>query len=446
MGAIRQGMAALREKVKHMHGEKREKRRFLMLQGPVGPFFRRFARKLLREGHDVACASFNFGDKMFNREGETLVFRRTFSEWEPWLLSLHADRQFTDVIMYNDCRPYHAAAMAALKPLGVTFHLFEEGYFRPNMITYEQNGLNGHSFFYPCSKEKIERNAPPVPCPKAPKIRALPCSLRHIYANAVAYYTLLGGSTPFYPYYRRHRKRPPAIEAWQWIRRLCAQKSARRRSDARVAALPEGKYYLLLLQLSHDTQITRHSRFGGGMRQVIAETVASFAARAPKDCVLAIKNHPLDNGAEDLDGFSARCAADRGVSDRVVFIEFGHLPTMIKASLGAVLVNSTSGTSVLHHGKKLLCLGKAIYDCEGLTFQGSLDDFWTSEFTPNKELFGKLRAAVCAKTQVFGNFYTAAGVECALSRLMRFAPFCRDADAPNASDDYVCFSNASEET
>src|SRR5690606_3283462 len=43
------------------------------------------------------------------------------------------------------CRPVHKTAIQAVKELGLRVHVLEEGYFRPNWVTYEENGVNNNS-------------------------------------------------------------------------------------------------------------------------------------------------------------------------------------------------------------------------------------------------------------------------------------------------------------
>jgi len=49
------------------------------------------------------------------------------SEWE-----------ITDIILFGDCRPVHAAAIAIAKRHQIPHYVFEEGYLRPNWITLER--------------------------------------------------------------------------------------------------------------------------------------------------------------------------------------------------------------------------------------------------------------------------------------------------------------------
>jgi capsular polysaccharide export protein len=61
----------------------------------------------------------------------------------------------------------------------------------------------------------------------------------------------------------------------------------------------------------------------------------------------------------------------------------------------------------LHHGAPLKVCGDAIYDMEGLTYQGGLDDFWNhaAEHSVHRELFLRFQNYLIENTQLNGSFY-----------------------------------------
>src|SRR5690606_41663120 len=75
-----------------------------------------------------------------------------------------------------------------------------------------------------------------------------------------------------------------------------------------------------------------------------------------------------------------------GGEDRVIFIEGGSLPRLSRDAKGMVTVNSTSGMVALEQQRPVAALGRAIYDIEGLTHQGPLDEFWEQPRRPDPEL------------------------------------------------------------
>jgi hypothetical protein len=58
----------------------------------------------------------------------------------------------------------------------------------------------------------------------------------------------------------------------------------------------------------------------------------------------------------------------------------------------------------LYHKTAVKVLGTAIYDIEGLTCAGGLDQFWTDPIPPNPLLYQEFREYLLAINQVNGSF------------------------------------------
>ena len=82
------------------------------------------------------------------------------------------------------------------------------------------------------------------------------------------------------------------------------------------------------------------------------------------------------------------------------------MPVFLRKAKGMVTLNSTSGLSALLHHVPTITLGRANYDIAGLTYQGTLANFWQNPTPPNTELFEAYRKFHLYKTQINGSFYT----------------------------------------
>lgn len=164
------------------------------------------------------------------------------------------------------------------------------------------------------------------------------------------------------------------------------------------------KYFLAPLQVFNDSQIVLHSRYKR-IDDFIAEVIKSFAASAHEEHILVFKHHPMDRGHTDYRKVIEFSASWHGVPDRVKYVHDIHLPMLLKNALGVVLINSTIGMSCLLHGTPLKTMGTAIYDMPGLTFQGSLDEFWKNPGSVDRELYKRFRWYVIEHTQLNGSFY-----------------------------------------
>jgi len=130
---------------------------------------------------------------------------------------------------------------------------------------------------------------------------------------------------------------------------------------------------------------------------------------------------------EEFLGYSARTnykqfieplARQLGLNERVVYLETGHLPTLLAHAAGCVTVNSTVGAQALTHDCPLIALGKAFYDMPGLTHQSGLDNFWQHPEPIDHDLYESFRRTVLYTTQVNGGFYTKAGIDLAVKNTL----------------------------
>jgi capsular polysaccharide export protein len=120
-------------------------RSFLFLQGMATRFFERLGQALIGRGHAVYRVNFNGGDRAFWRLPGAVDFRGRPEEWPGFLDRLIIDRAISDIILFGDCRPLHRAAIRVAEARALRIHVVEEGYLRPDWITFEEGGVNGHS-------------------------------------------------------------------------------------------------------------------------------------------------------------------------------------------------------------------------------------------------------------------------------------------------------------
>jgi len=105
-----------------------------------------------------------------------------------------------------------------------------------------------------------------------------------------------------------------------------------------------------------------------------------------------------------------KLAARHGISNRILFVDGGHLPTLLARALGVVAVDSTVGASAFDHGCPVKALGRATYNFEGLTDQQPLDSFWTSPEKPKAGVYAAFRAVLRSRCLVRGSFYSKEGI------------------------------------
>jgi capsular polysaccharide export protein len=381
----------------------------------MGPLFRRLGQELIRSGHTVYKVNFNGGDRLFWRLPGGIDYRGSIEAWPDTLRAILTDKNVSDVVLFGDCRAHHVQATAVCRELNIRVHVFEEGYIRPDWVTLELDGVNGHSRL-PRDPEWYRQRAAMLP--PVPEHKQVPSSFRRRALEGLAYNAADVLSRWRYPNWTNHRPWHPLIEGMGWTRKLLRGKK-RRESSARIVErlLETGQeYYLFPLQLASDAQIRLHSPFAS-MNDALSLVIRSFAENAPEHTRLLVKEHPLDNGVVDWEEETRSLAALSGVADRVDYMSFGDIVPVARAAKGMVTINSTSGTLALDMGIPVVALGQAVFDIADVTFQDGIDRFWTQATAPDRDTFNAFRRVLVERCLVPGGFFS----EEALDKVVRHA-------------------------
>ena len=388
---------------------------FLFLQGVSSPFFARLAKALRAIDQRVHSINFNVGDVLYSA-GSRHGFSARPDELESFYSQRFHDHDITDLVLFGDCRPVHRPAIALARRLGIRVHVFEEGYFRPYWITLERDGVNNNSLLPrdPDWYREVGKNVPRYDNGNPFKLSFVARA-----AHDVLYHSGGALNKLCFPHYRTHAPFNAAKEYAGFIRQGVRLLFAGRRDDALVTEVARERHptFLLPLQLDSDAQIKDHSAFAN-MFEVIDHVIASFAAFAPGEARLLVKNHPLTPGLVNYHRITQALAKQYGVADRVDFLQSGHMPTLLSHIAGMITVNSTAGASALLHKRPTYTLANPIYAMPGLTQQGSLDDFWRHHEAPDMALFRDFRNTVIHTTQINGGFYTGCGIDMAVNNCL----------------------------
>lgn len=389
-------------------------RSFLFLQGPRTPFYRHLAHGLRALGHEATQLQFTVGDGAYWR-GPAMQYRGRHEDLASNYRSLFKNNRFTDVVMFGDCRPVHATAVSIAREAGIRVHVFEEGYIRPHWITLEQNGANAHSHL-PKDPDWYRNVANTIP-PSEHEEFSGSFAVRAL--HDVTYNLCNLGNYARYPHYRRHALHSPFAEYITYVRRGLRVWWCKTPDHAAINQLVKAQtaYYVLPLQMDGDYQVRQHSPFAD-MRSVLTHVLQSFSLHSPKVSKLVIKNHPLDPGFIDYRAVINELNQWLGLNERTVYLESGHLPTLLSYAQGCITVNSTVGAQALTHDCPLVALGEAFYGMPGLTHQGGLDSFWQNPEPIDHELYEMFRRTVLHTTQINGGFYTHDGIRLAVKHAM----------------------------
>ncbi len=382
-----------------------EGKNILLLQGPMGSFFRRLDLVFRKRGARTFKIGFNAGDSFFSNRDNYTPYRKKPEQWESNIQHFLKDRKIDMIFLFGDCRFYQKIAIDQSLKLGINVFVFEEGYLRPDFITLERYGVNNFSkisrdpYFY--------RNLDREELDSRDIVNTYPKYYRKGW-SATTYYTFSGLLWFLYPHYHHHRHFNFIAEALWGVRNAFRKYKYRITERNLLKTIVEeygNTYYFVPLQTHNDFQLTEHSDFPS-IESFIERVIHSFAKHAPRNTILIIKHHPEDRGRKNYRKLIDTLGQKLGIKERVITIYDLHLPTCLVNAIGTVTINSTVGISSLLHGRPTITLGKAIYDIEGLTCRKmSLDNFWTQYTPPDQELFEKFRRYLIETTQLNGSFY-----------------------------------------
>lgn len=396
---------------------------FLFLQGPHGPYFAMLADALRARGHQALRININGGDKMdWPGEGAS-DYRGTFRNWPLFFDDFVVSQGVTDLILYGDCRPYHASAHGMARLRNIRVHVVEEGYIRPDFLTLQEDGVNGNSTL-PLDPQWYLDQARALPPEKGfePQI---PSTFRRRARNTARNGIATALLRPLFPFYRTHRPQSFVLESVGWCRKLLRRQHDVRQSRAEWEKARNKPYFCLPLQLDSDYQIRIHSPFGN-MRAALRFVMKSFARQAPADVSLVVKRHPLDPGLVAWGRLVRQLAVKYGVEDRVFYLADWDIAEVVDRSLGVVTVNSTVGTLALNSGKPVVVLGHAVYKVPGVVHDAPLDGFWSAPRRPDLALYTAFRKVLVDRCLIRGGLLSEEGLSMlvghAVERLCREGP------------------------
>lgn len=377
---------------------------YLLLQGPKGFFFFKIAKFLRKIGKKVYKINFNGGDFItFPLFKNVYNYREKIENFEIYLKNIIFSKGIEVILLYGDYKPYHKIAVNLCKRINIPVYVFEEGYIRPFYITIQKDGINGWSnlsrdpdFYKNLPDIKISE---PLPVNFSYLKRVTSCLFHYFFLELFRWY---------FPYYVPCKKYFPYIPFFLKYSRGVIRKIIYALTERRFLNLLKNKlknkYFLVPLQVYNDTQITIHSNYAS-IEDFITEVMESFATKCKDDLYLVFKHHPEDRGFKNYKKHIRNIAERLNIKKRVFYVHDLHLPTLIKGSLGVVVVNSTVGLQALFHNRPTKVMGKAIYNIAGLTFQGKLDNFWQNPGKIDKKIFEKFRNYIIKTTQLNGSFY-----------------------------------------
>ncbi|HTH98666.1 MAG TPA: capsular biosynthesis protein [Stellaceae bacterium] len=328
----------------------------------------------------------------------------------------------TDLVLLGEQRFYQKIAVAIAQRTGITVTVTDFGYLRPDWITLELDGMSGESRF-PRDLKVIRELAKDVEMPDQKALYVDSFERQAVWDIGFHLSNALFNLFSF-PHYRSYLLYHPIPAYLGTGLRLILRRRRHFDAEALIDRLQtEGTpYFVLPMQMENDFQLRAYSPYPD-MVAPIRQAIRSLAGHGPKGAHLVVKIHPLDPGLRRWPRIIAAEAKAAGMEDRVHFIDGGSLDRLLSTTLGVITVNSTVGIWGLRAGKPVIVLGSAVFNIDGLTFQGGLDRFWTECRAPVQNDVDAFIKALAKTIQIRGVYYNqpglSAGVANAVERLDR---------------------------
>ena len=381
---------------------------FLFLQGPHGPFFHRLGKMLRLAGAEVWRVGFNAGDRAFWFHPKSyLPYRGTREDWLVYFTDLVERKGVTDIVLYGDVRPIHAEAVQRAKDMGLSVHVFEEGYIRPYWVTYERGGSNGHSKLMTMTVAEMRKVLEESDLDSALPPARWGDTRHHVFYGALYHWFVMfrnGDYRNFAP----HRAITVAKEFRLYLKRLLLMPAHGLERWLATMRIRMGgfPYHLALLQLEHDASFQAHSPFAT-MTDFLDLVIKGFAEGAPRHHHLVFKAHPLEDGRVPVRREIRRLARAAGVGNRVHFVRGGKLAQLLADTRTAVTVNSTAAQQALFRGIPLKTFGSAVYAKPEFVSTQPLPEFFERPARPDRKAYHDYRRFLLETSQIAGGFYSA---------------------------------------
>ena len=322
----------------------------LLLMGPIGSFFSRFAMHLERRGVPVWKLSLPLHEYGF-RHDQRLAYSESMADFEGFLSKIIEQKKIRHIFMYGDFIDPHRIAIELAQKLNrhlpanqqIDSWVFELGYIRPNYVSLEKERVNARSSLNrPAS---FYRELPPVDVIPQPRLDTgirwrkwwkAPTFIQHSFTA----YPIISGP---------HKLQPKPSYLLAQVKGFLRKYLYRISERSIHNKLMDGSPYVLVpLQVASDSQVQLSSGYSG-MPPFIAELIASFARHGRAQDRLVFKHHPRDRGYNHYRQLIERLARSHGIGERVLYFHDGALGPILKRARAVITINSTVGLQALYH-------------------------------------------------------------------------------------------------
>lgn len=374
----------------------------LFITAPFGPAMKAIGSALEARGAKVLRVVENGGEVLSTPRRNRIRFCSRRQPFGVFLRNTIRRHNVDTVVTFNDTQDRNREALAIARDMDREIRILENGYLRPHWITVDCRGVNGNACYPRCPDFYLKQAHEPQPVELFRN--CIRSHVHHTIAHHVSCYLMAW----------RHRFDPRSygdhvlyqgqgyVREYLWRQTHSEATTSEAIAEHRANGRP---MFLAVLQKPGDAQLKHHSDFGANA-PYMREVMRSFAADAPADAILLVKQHPLDYGRERLPAVFESMQRELGLEGRAYYLRSTKIDSWLDEVAGVITINSTMGLKALQLGCPVLALGTAIYAMPRLTHQGALEDFWHAPQRPDADVCEGFLRYLQATCQVNGGFYS----------------------------------------
>jgi capsular polysaccharide export protein len=245
---------------------------------------------------------------------------------------------------------------------GLKVYHFEDGLFRPYTVTCDPKGINAlasvsrdpdfyDSIIVDEGRLKKYLFKPETPLLLKKKKESL------VMVALVKSLSMLGSFIGLHPSYYAH------ITLWQAIKYFIFKKTFTFRKNDPIT-LPE-EYVFVPFQVSRDTQIFYNSPHISNMEEFldyVYKAIVLFNKETGRNLKIIVKEHPEDMSRNNYKHLKKKYENVK----EVIFVQKYNIHHIINNCEAVITINSTVGIEALARNKRVITLGEALYNIEGI--------------------------------------------------------------------------------
>lgn len=297
--------------------------------------------------------------KYNNVEVDKKIFKKKAAFTIKVLSNLNKSVKFNKIIMWGESYIYERAAKQYGLKNNKEMRFLENGYFRPFTITWDKSGVNYNNSL-PRDKEfykKLEtKSLKKEQFFKPLKVSRATLQTKKNFITKLMIY-LKEFNLPFISNKEFKEKNFKILK--NKINKFIARRTKKNINNE----ILNDDYIFVPFQVESDSQIILHSRIKSMYQfvKIVSKQVKKFNESYNKDYKVIFKTHPHDFNLSTEKIYSLI-----NEYDNIHLINGGDTEVLIKNSKLVITINSTVGIEALLNKKKVITLGEAFYNIDGI--------------------------------------------------------------------------------